>query len=113
MASRVDLDLLLWAMRSALYRLIRMAIEMASEVADDDDVTRKTTGSLSAMPQRKEEEVAASSAAATAATARERVALFGLTSEEDGGGSNGPLAADFFADNRTRTISTSRDHTFG
>ena len=32
MASRVALDLLLWAMRSALYRLIRMAIEMASEV---------------------------------------------------------------------------------
>ena len=32
MASRVDLDLLLWAMCSALYRLIRMAIEMASEV---------------------------------------------------------------------------------
>ncbi len=32
MASRVALDLLLWAMRSALYRLIRMAIEMASKV---------------------------------------------------------------------------------
>ncbi len=32
MASRVALDLLLWAMRSALYRLICMAIEMASEV---------------------------------------------------------------------------------
>jgi len=32
MPSRVALDLLLWAMRSALYRLIRMAIEMASEV---------------------------------------------------------------------------------
>jgi hypothetical protein len=32
MASRVALDLLLWAMRSVLYRLIRMAIEMASEV---------------------------------------------------------------------------------
>ncbi len=32
MASRVALDLLLWAMRSALYRLIRMAIKMASEV---------------------------------------------------------------------------------
>ncbi len=32
MASTVALDLLLWAMRSALYRLIRMAIEMASEV---------------------------------------------------------------------------------
>ncbi len=32
MASRVALDLLLWEMRSALYRLIRMAIEMASEV---------------------------------------------------------------------------------
>jgi len=32
MASRIALDLLLWAMRSALYRLIRMAIEMASEV---------------------------------------------------------------------------------
>ncbi len=32
MASRVALDLLLWAMRSALYHLIRMAIEMASEV---------------------------------------------------------------------------------
>jgi hypothetical protein len=31
MASRVALDLLLWAMRSALYPLIRMAIEMASE----------------------------------------------------------------------------------
>jgi hypothetical protein len=31
-ASRVALDLLYWAMRSALYRLIRMAIEMASEV---------------------------------------------------------------------------------
>ncbi len=32
MASRVALDLLLWAMCSALYRLIRMAIEMASKV---------------------------------------------------------------------------------
>ncbi len=32
MASRVALDLLLWAMHSALCRLIRMAIEMASEV---------------------------------------------------------------------------------
>jgi hypothetical protein len=32
MASRVALDLLLWVMRSALYRLIRMAIEMAREV---------------------------------------------------------------------------------
>ncbi len=32
MASRVALDLLLWVMRSALYRLIRMAIKMASEV---------------------------------------------------------------------------------
>ncbi len=32
MASRVALDLLLWAMRSALYRLIRMAIKMAREV---------------------------------------------------------------------------------
>ena len=32
MASRVALDLLLWAMRLALYRLIRMAIEMASKV---------------------------------------------------------------------------------
>ena len=32
MASRVALDLLLWAMCSALYRLIRMAIKMASEV---------------------------------------------------------------------------------
>jgi hypothetical protein len=32
MASRVALDLLLLAMRSALYRLIRMAIEMTSEV---------------------------------------------------------------------------------
>jgi hypothetical protein len=32
MASRVALDLLLWAMHSALYRLIRMAVEMASEV---------------------------------------------------------------------------------
>ena len=31
-ASRIALDLLYWAMRSALYRLIRMAIEMASEV---------------------------------------------------------------------------------
>ncbi len=31
-ASRVDLDLPYWAMRSALYRLIRMAIEAASEV---------------------------------------------------------------------------------
>ena len=31
MASRVALDLLLWAMCSALYRLIRMAIEMTSE----------------------------------------------------------------------------------
>ena len=35
MASRVALDLLLWAMRSALYRLIRMAIEMASEMASE------------------------------------------------------------------------------
>ncbi len=32
MASRVALDLLLWAMRSVLYRLIRMAIKMASKV---------------------------------------------------------------------------------
>ena len=32
MASRVALDLLLWAMHSALYRLIRMANEMASKV---------------------------------------------------------------------------------
>ncbi len=32
MASRVALDLLLWAIRLALYRLIRMAIEMASKV---------------------------------------------------------------------------------
>ncbi len=32
MASRVSLDLLLWAMRLALYRLIRMAIEMVSKV---------------------------------------------------------------------------------
>jgi hypothetical protein len=32
MASRVALDLLLWVMCSVLYRLIRMAIEMASEV---------------------------------------------------------------------------------
>ncbi len=32
MASRVALDLLLWAMCSALYHLIRMAIQMASEV---------------------------------------------------------------------------------
>jgi hypothetical protein len=32
MASRVTLDLLLWAMRSALYRLIRMAIKMATKV---------------------------------------------------------------------------------
>ncbi len=34
MASRValDLDLLLWAMHSALYRLIRMAIEISREV---------------------------------------------------------------------------------
>jgi hypothetical protein len=32
MASRVALYLLLWAMRSALYCLIHMAIEMASEV---------------------------------------------------------------------------------
>jgi hypothetical protein len=32
MASRVPLDLLLWVMRSALYRLIRTAIEMASKV---------------------------------------------------------------------------------
>jgi hypothetical protein len=32
MASRAALDLLLWAMRSALYRLIRMAIKMASKV---------------------------------------------------------------------------------
>jgi hypothetical protein len=31
-ASRVVLDLPYWAMRSALYHLIRMAIEMASEV---------------------------------------------------------------------------------
>ncbi len=31
MASRVALDLLSWAMRSALYRLIRMAIKMASK----------------------------------------------------------------------------------
>ena len=31
-ASRVALDLPFWAMRSASYRLIRMAIEMASEV---------------------------------------------------------------------------------
>ncbi len=33
MASRVALDLSYWAMRSAPYRLIRMAIEMASESA--------------------------------------------------------------------------------
>ncbi len=33
MASRVALDLPYWAMRSALYGLIRMAIEMASEAA--------------------------------------------------------------------------------
>jgi hypothetical protein len=32
MASRVALDLLLWVMHSALYRLIRMAIKMASKV---------------------------------------------------------------------------------
>ncbi len=32
MASRVALDLLLWAMHSALYRLIRMVIKMTSEV---------------------------------------------------------------------------------
>jgi hypothetical protein len=32
MASRVALDQLLWAMHSALHRLIRMAIEMASKV---------------------------------------------------------------------------------
>jgi len=32
-ASRVALDLPQWAMRSAPYRLIRMAIEMASESA--------------------------------------------------------------------------------
>jgi hypothetical protein len=32
-ASRVALDLLYWAMRSAPYRLIRMAMEMASESA--------------------------------------------------------------------------------
>jgi hypothetical protein len=32
MASRVALDLPSWAMCLALYRLIRMAIEMASEV---------------------------------------------------------------------------------
>ena len=32
MASKVALDLLLWPMRLALYRLIRMAIEMTSEV---------------------------------------------------------------------------------
>ena len=32
-ASRVALDLPYWAMRSAPYRLIRMAIEMASEAA--------------------------------------------------------------------------------
>ncbi len=34
-ASRVVLDLLLWVMRSALYRLICMAIEMASEMASE------------------------------------------------------------------------------
>jgi hypothetical protein len=33
MASRVALDLPYWAMRSAAYRLIRMAIEMAREAA--------------------------------------------------------------------------------
>ena len=33
MASRVALDLLLWAMRSAPYLLIRLAIKMASESA--------------------------------------------------------------------------------
>jgi hypothetical protein len=33
MASRVALDLLYWAMRSAPYRLICMAIEMASKSA--------------------------------------------------------------------------------
>jgi hypothetical protein len=33
-ASRVALDLPYWAMRSALYRLIRMAIEMASVVGE-------------------------------------------------------------------------------
>jgi hypothetical protein len=32
-ASRVALDLLYWVMHSAPYRLIRMAIEMASEAA--------------------------------------------------------------------------------
>jgi hypothetical protein len=32
MASRVARDLLLWVMHSVLYRLIRMAIEMASKV---------------------------------------------------------------------------------
>ncbi len=32
MASRVALDLLLWEMRSALYRLIRMATKMARKV---------------------------------------------------------------------------------
>jgi hypothetical protein len=33
-ASRVALDLLYWAMRSVPYRLICMAIKMASEVGD-------------------------------------------------------------------------------
>ena len=33
MASRVALDLPYWAMNSAPYRLIRMAIKMASEAA--------------------------------------------------------------------------------
>ena len=32
-SSRVALDLPNWAMHSALYRLIRMAIEMASEIS--------------------------------------------------------------------------------
>ncbi len=40
MASRVALDLLLWAMRLALYRLICMAIEMASKVGAFDHCRR-------------------------------------------------------------------------
>ena len=37
MASRVALDLLYWAMHSASYRLIHMAIEMASKVGPSSE----------------------------------------------------------------------------
>ncbi len=44
MASRVALDLLYWAMHSASYRLIHMAIEMASKVGPSSEALLEECG---------------------------------------------------------------------